>query len=322
MNGLDLFSGLGGISLALEPWINTIAYCENDPYACGVLLSRMANGQLQHAPIWDDVTTLRGEHFKGQPVDFVSGGFPCQDLSVAGTGRGLDGERSGLYREVIRLVRELRPSFVFLENVPNIRTKGADVVTGDLAGLGYDCRWTTLSASEVGAPHKRNRWWLLARRRQLSFADATSFGRNTRKIEGIAETNERRESGGSTSDANRIELRIQPEREQFQPSKRGNEIVGDASQTRGGSQTVANSNGSGLAIDGARIDHNGSEPLGNDANGCDARNYWQATRPPFPAIRRVDDGARNRLDRLRVLGNAVVWQQARAAFELLAGLRH
>jgi len=162
MNGLDLFSGIGGISLALSPWIKTIAYCERDRYAQGVLLSRMQSGEIDQAPIWDDITTLRGETLRGVPVDFITGGFPCQDLSVAGHGAGLDGERSGLFFEVARLADELRPSFIFLENVPAIRTRGAETVCKTLASLGYDCRWTTLSASAVGAKHKRERWFLLA----------------------------------------------------------------------------------------------------------------------------------------------------------------
>lgn len=161
LNGLDLFSGIGGITIALKEWVVPIAYCENDRYAIGVLLSRMQEGKLPFAPIWDDVRTLKGGQFKGL-VDIVYGGFPCQDISVAGTGKGLVGERSGLFYEIVRLVDEIRPKFIFLENVPAIRTRGADKVIGELARLRYDARWITLSASEVGANHKRERWWLLA----------------------------------------------------------------------------------------------------------------------------------------------------------------
>jgi len=161
MNGLDLFSGIGGIALGLEPWVKPVAYCEIDRYCRSVLLSRILEGFLAYAPIWDDVQTFRGAPFAGK-IDIIFGGFPCQDLSVAGKGVGLAGERSGLFFEVLRLVSEIRPSFVFLENVPAIRSRGADIVIGRLASLGYDCRWLTLSAYAVGAPHRRERWWLLA----------------------------------------------------------------------------------------------------------------------------------------------------------------
>lgn len=161
LNGLDLFSGIGGLTLALAPWVRPIAYCENDRYAQSVLLSRMHDGLIPGCPIWDDVRTLRADALPVVP-DIVYGGFPCQDISVAGRGAGLGGERSGLVSEVFRLVGELRPGFVFLENVPAIRTRGADVVTGELARLGYDARWTVVSAEEVGAPHLRKRWFCLA----------------------------------------------------------------------------------------------------------------------------------------------------------------
>lgn len=160
MHGLDLFSGIGGLSLALKPWVRSVAYCERDTYAQSVLLSRIATGELDRAPIWDDITSLDG--WMLPKLDIIFGGFPCQDISVAGRGAGLDGERSGLYFEVERLIKETRPTFVFLENVPAIRTRGLGRVVGGLAELGYDCRWTVVSAESVGAPHLRNRWFLLA----------------------------------------------------------------------------------------------------------------------------------------------------------------
>lgn len=160
MNGLDLFSGIGGLSIALKPWVRTVAYCERDAYAQAVLLSRMASNELDRAPIWDDVTSLRGSMLPR--VDIVFGGFPCQDISVAGRGAGLGGERSGLYWEMHRLIRECRPSFVFLENVPAIRTRGAREVAESLTDLGYDQRWDVVSAKEIGASFIGRRWFLLA----------------------------------------------------------------------------------------------------------------------------------------------------------------
>lgn len=160
LNGLDLFSGIGGITLALEPWVRPIAYCENDRYAQSVLLSKMGTGNLPTAPIWDDVRSLSASFLP--PVDIVTGGFPCQDISVAGTGKGLEGKRSGLFFEIIRLCRDIRPTFVFLENVPAITVRGLDQVVLEFTALGYNCRWTVVSAEEVGAPHLRERWFILA----------------------------------------------------------------------------------------------------------------------------------------------------------------
>lgn len=164
LNGLDLFSGIGGISLALQPWARSVAYCEIDGYAQAVLLSRMSRGELEIAPIWPDVTKLDGKMLPA--VDIVSGGFPCQDISVAGHGVGLAGKRSGLYWEIHRIVAEARPAFVFLENVPAIRTRGLTEVVRSLTELGYDCRWDVISAREVGASFEGDRFFLAAANRQ------------------------------------------------------------------------------------------------------------------------------------------------------------
>lgn len=160
MRALSLFSGYGGIDLALKEHITqTIAYVEIEEYAQKIIAYRMAEGSLQRAPILADVKNIRG---KPGICDIIFGGFPCQDISVAGTGKGLEGERSGLFYEIIRLTKEIRPSFVFLENVPAIRTRGLEQVIKEFTEIGYDCRWTCLSAASVGAPHKRERWFLLA----------------------------------------------------------------------------------------------------------------------------------------------------------------
>ena len=164
INGLDLFSGIGGLTLALRQWVKPIAYCERDPYCQAVLLQRMADRSIPEAPIWDDVSTFRSGDCLGDDrnTDIIYGGFPCQDISVAGTGTGLEGKRSGLYFEIERLVDELRPTYVFLENVPAIRKRGSARIISGLSRLGYVCRWTTVTAAEVGAPHIRKRWFLLA----------------------------------------------------------------------------------------------------------------------------------------------------------------
>ena len=161
MYGLDLFSGCGGITFALKQYIRPVAYCDKDHYAQATLLSRMEDGDIPRAPIWDDVCTLNGTHLP-RVVDIIYGGFPCQDISTAGHGKGLAGERSGLFYEIMRLVKEINPPFVFLENVPAIRSRGLREVVRQFTDLGYDCRWTCLSAREVGAPHLRKRWFFFA----------------------------------------------------------------------------------------------------------------------------------------------------------------
>lgn len=162
INGLDLFSGIGGLSLALKEWVRPIAYCESDRYCQGVLLSRMRSGDLAPAPICDDVRALSGRMLRDARPEIIYGGFPCQDISIAGTGKGLDGERSRLFFEVIRLCGEIRPRFVFLENVPAITYRGLERILLEFTALGYNCRWTIVSAGEFGAPHLRERWWLCA----------------------------------------------------------------------------------------------------------------------------------------------------------------
>jgi len=183
VNGLDLFSGIGGLSFALSEWVKPIAYCESERYAQSVLLSRMAEGKIGIAPIFDDVRSLNGRELPR--VDIVYGGFPCQDISAAGRGEGLAGERSGLYFEIERLIQETKPTFVFLENVPAIRTRGLGRVVWGLSELGYDCRWTVVSAQEVGAPHIRKRWFLLAHSNgmQLREEQRSKHGQRARSLQ-------------------------------------------------------------------------------------------------------------------------------------------
>lgn len=162
LNGLDLFSGIGGLSMALAPWVRPIAYCEIDRYCQAVLLSRMRDGTIRRAPIWDDVTTLLPSLLPRHGIDVIYGGPPCQDFSVAGSKRGLEGRRGSMALEMLRLVDDIRPSFVFLENVPGILSRGFWEVVSRLSALGYEYRHDVLSAYDMGAPHPRERVWLMA----------------------------------------------------------------------------------------------------------------------------------------------------------------
>lgn len=153
--------GGGGILASRLLGFHTVGAVEIEPSAREMLLARQRDGVLPEFPIWDDVRSFDGKPWRGA-VDVISGGFPCQDISVAGKGAGIEGERSGLWREMFRIVCEVRPRFVFVENSPMLVSRGLSVVLGDLANAGYDACWCVLGADDVGAPHIRKRLWLLA----------------------------------------------------------------------------------------------------------------------------------------------------------------
>jgi len=167
MNELALFAGAGGGILGgkLLGW-RTVCAVEWEPYPASVLCARQNDGLLETFPIWDDIQTFDGRPWRGI-VDVVSGGFPCQDISTAGKGAGIDGERSGMWREMARVIREVRPRFVFVENSPMLTSRGLGRVLADLASMGFDARWGVLGASDVGAPHKRERIWIVANTKHL-----------------------------------------------------------------------------------------------------------------------------------------------------------
>lgn len=162
MNELALFAGAGGGILGGEllGW-RTVCAVERDAHCASVLAQRQTDRCLAPFPIWSDVTTFNGRPWRGV-VDVVSGGFPCQDISVAGSGDGLDGERSGLWKEMARIIREVRPRFAYVENSPMLTSRGLDRVLGDLAEMRFDAEWGVLSAADVGAKHLRERIWILA----------------------------------------------------------------------------------------------------------------------------------------------------------------
>ncbi len=162
MNELALFAGAGGGILGgkLLGW-RTVCAVEWEQYPASVLCARQNDGLLPPFPIWDDVQTFSGKPWRGI-VDVVSGGFPCQDISAAGKGAGIDGERSGMWREMARIIHEVRPRFAFVENSPMLTSRGLGTVLADLAALGFDARWGVLGADDVGAPHRRERIWIVA----------------------------------------------------------------------------------------------------------------------------------------------------------------
>lgn len=290
INVLALFAGAGGLELGIEraiPSARLVCCVEREAYGCATLAARMGAGDLDAAPIWSDVGTFDGKPWRGV-VDLVSGGFPCQDVSVAGRGAGLDGERSGLWFEMERIIGDVRPRYVVVENVAVLTIRGLDRVCAGLAALGFNAEWSTFRASDVGAPHRRERVFVFAWR----VSDAE---RDT--IRELTEQPERRPLPAEQWDA---ELGYLGEGVEHAECTRW-------AATGGGHEEHA----------GAELEPGGGTiwpPGPDDAEGW--RAYIEAGGPQ-PGICRGADGLANRLDRLRLTGNGVVPQQAAAA---LAGL--
>jgi DNA (cytosine-5)-methyltransferase 1 len=159
LNVLDIFSGIGGFSIGLEAvGMKTVAFCEIDPF-CRKILTR----HWPSVPIFSDITTIDKKDLKTLPrIDIIAGGFPCQDISVAGKQKGIAAKRSGLWKEFARLINEVRPKYTIIENVANLRSKGLISVLQDLWEIGYNAEWHCIPASAFGAPHRRDRIWIIA----------------------------------------------------------------------------------------------------------------------------------------------------------------
>lgn len=341
----SLFSGIGGLDLALEAFGHTPVWqAESDPYARAVL--------AKHWPEVRRYNDVREIDHEAPPADIICGGFPCQDISSAGSRAGIDGARSGLWAEYARIVRELRPRAVFVENVSDLAVRGLDRVLGDLAAIGFDAEWTCVRASDVGAPHRRERIFILAypagegwRCTAVSPVDAARNGALRTGEE------EPRRRGCSVADAERDGL----QGAELAERRKGADVVGRRS-THAGSTSLAdpvrggqragewdirsgqpNVDGRGEVESMAYADGagRGRERVGwifdgeRSASGNDADRRHRAHRfppgpatiagwdGPQPAIRRGDDGVPGRSHRLRLLGNSVVWQQAAFALETL-----
>ena len=154
----SLFSGIGGLELGLErsiPNAKTVWQVERDPYARRVLAKNWPG-----VAVFEDVRAVGAHNL--EPVDLICGGFPCQDLSVAGKGAGIDGKRSGLWGEFARIIGEIRPRYAVVENVPALLGRGMGRILGDLASSGYNARWDCVPAQAIGAHHRRDRLFVIA----------------------------------------------------------------------------------------------------------------------------------------------------------------
>ena len=285
---LALFAGAGGGILGghLLGW-RTVCAVEWEPYPASVLAQRQNDGLLPTFPIWDDVRTFDGVPWQGC-VDVVSGGFPCQDISVAGKGAGITGERSGLWGHMARIIGEVRPKHVFVENSPALITRGLGRVLGDLAALGYDCRWTVLGAADVGAPHQRDRFWLVAH------AACGRYGNS--EVELCARRNAIVSCGCNLANTDSL-WQLQPQGSQHHQWG----WFGDGGK-------VCHAIGTGLAQREIQSSHARQELA-----AFERADWWQSE----PDVGRVANGVAARVDRLKALGNGQVPACAAAAWRIL-----
>ena len=296
---LDLFSGIGGFSLGLERSgaFETVAFCEINPFARRVLAKHWPG-----VPCFEDIRTLSASALSraGIAVDAICGGFPCQDISFAGKGAGLGGERSGLWFEYARLIGELRPRFVIVENVGALLGRGLDAVLGTLASLGYDAEWHCIPASAVGAPHRRDRVWIVAHAAGERCGEARKFR--------LFQSQERASRSGALMADAHGEPRNACGARHADQGARGRDVGGG-----GLSENVADPDSAGL--EGWPQHRRGSDQWASGSGVWPDAGHWRSE----PNVGRVADGVPCRVDRLRTLGNAVVPQAGvrsrRARFE-------
>ncbi len=322
---LALFAGAGGGVLGgkLLGW-RTVCAVERDAYAAQVLAQRQNDGILEAFPIWSDVQKFDGRPWRGI-VDVISGGFPCQDISVAGKGAGIEGARSGMWKEFLRIICDIRPRFVFVENSPMLTSRGLGVVLGDLAEAGYDTEWACLSAAEVGANHVRDRIWVLGHSNDYGQVTAEVIRSATQGSYGCSSwTQQASEFTGSNeqyaeladADSDNDEKRSRGRTEKR--TKYNPERVFAISAGKGCSEKPRTASGKVPDPDRAQRQRNQfAQRIPAQHADIDRADWWKTE----PEILRVVDGVAARMDfvndQLKAIGNGQVPLAAATAFREL-----
>ena len=280
MKVLDLFAGIGGFTLGLErAGFETVAFCEIEPYAQKVLAKNWPE-----VPIYDDVRDITADRLisDGIRVDVLTGGFPCQDISVAGQQAGIEGERSGLWTECARLIGELQPRYAIFENVTNLLNgeRGAwfKRVLWDISALGYDAEWHCIPASELGAHHHRDRVWIICYQRANFLLEDSRYG-EWRDSDSVARGQDAQ--GKRQCDTDTV--------------RRSSENVADTLYARLQRRLH-------WRQDKERQSKSGHLGCGSATHGQSRKNEWHTE----PDVGRVANGVPSRSHRLKCLGNAVV----------------
>lgn len=375
---ISLFTGIGGLDLGIErAGMHVVAHSEIDPYA-----SRVLAKHWPHAPNLGDITTMHAEldeqggvrmftsngpvteagaHgivYELGPIDVLVGGFPCQDLSLAGLGAGMGRgwvryptrktrTRSGLWFEQFRIIRSIRPRYVIVENVAALLARGLHQVLGDLASIGYDAWWDCIPAASVGAPHRRDRLFIVATRADVASFDtdttpmhwATQLGSEPHGDHGsvVADADGQRRDTRRAHDATR---QSEPTGSSAAPAhsdrERGNEVHPDDARRagrarpgqgrghRGTGDAPADTHSERVRVESVAVRRRGGASVTerpreaaadtHDAGRVEQRRAFPCERGSWwlaePGVGRVAAGIPNRVDRLRCLGNAVVPQVA------------
>jgi DNA (cytosine-5)-methyltransferase 1 len=307
----SLFSGIGGFDLGFErAGMTTEFFVEQTPFCQEVLRKHWPD-----VPIFGDIQTVDASMLP--PVDLLCGGFPCQDISAAGQGAGLDGKRSGLWAEFHRLIGELRPRYVVVENVPLLRSRGLGRILREMAALGYDAEWDCIPASAVGAPHRRDRIWIVGypngdnggqgwSGRSAADGSGQSVAEWSLQIPD-AEIEGSQRVGQSKRDASDQTGTVANADGNRREAKRFTQCTSPkVSEPRDGSASVANAEGQPVRS-GLRADE--ASELGRRRSG-DSHSARSTSWATEPDVGRVAYGVPARVDRLRALGNALVPQIA------------
>ena len=328
MNELALFAGAGGGILGghLLGW-RTVCAVEWEPYPASVLVARQNDGLLAPFPIWDDVQTFDGRPWRGI-VDVISGGFPCQDISAAGKGTGITGERSSMWKHMARIIGEVRPQYVFVENSPMLTIRGLGVVLGDLSEMGFNAEWGVISARDIGAPHLRERIWIVATNVGNTYLHGISSSNDQQVLQRKSNWKKKdfKQFEGSSSSDNpnvanaRCELR----------SERDSGDLDTQEEIRTSSPILNQSGGQGCGkievSDTSSIRPRGQREHEQSINSTKSRK-GQTIEPLYgrspdfwavePNVGRVANGVADRVDRLKAIGNGQVPLCAATAWKLL-----
>lgn len=315
----SLFAGIGGFERGIEaaiPGSETIWQVEREPFCQKVLRKHWPNSK-----IYNDVRDITRENV--EPVDMLIGGFPCQDISLAGKGEGLNGKKSGLWWEMHRIISELRPRVVVMENVAAITLRGGLDVVGSLASIGYDAEWRIISARDFGAPHRRDRWFCVAWPSSDADSYRTGIGGNRQDEDKSSKGDQsnylykKRKKNtkntkevillGPSSDSDGLGSLEAYDRGTCAIDREGKEIL----RRRSSSEESPNADGSRFKKQSFHAEPMGKtnefECRSREKRRIYERNYWKRFEAPS-SLCRVDDGVPDRIHRLKALGNAIVPQ--------------